>query len=44
MPILTYGADTWTWTRADIGRQIAVEIRFKEVQRENQKKKDKKKK
>jgi hypothetical protein len=28
MPILTYGAETRTWTRADINRLMAAEMRF----------------
>jgi hypothetical protein len=27
MPILTYGTDTWTWTKADISRLRAAEMR-----------------
>jgi hypothetical protein len=28
VPVLTYGAETWTWIRVDTGRQMAVEARF----------------
>jgi hypothetical protein len=28
MPIVTYGAETWIWTKADISRLTAVEMRF----------------
>jgi uncharacterized protein involved in cysteine biosynthesis len=31
MPILTYGAETWTWIMADISRIMAVEMRFLKV-------------
>jgi hypothetical protein len=28
MHILMHRADTWTWTKADITRQVAAEMRF----------------
>jgi hypothetical protein len=28
MPLLTYAAETWTWTKADISRLMAAEMRF----------------
>jgi hypothetical protein len=28
MPILMYGAKPWTWTKADISRLVAAEMRF----------------
>jgi hypothetical protein len=28
MPILTHGAETWAWAKADISRLIAAEMRF----------------
>jgi hypothetical protein len=28
MPILKYEAETWTWTKADISRLTAAEMRF----------------
>jgi hypothetical protein len=28
VPILTYGAEAWTWTKADISRLTAAETQF----------------
>jgi hypothetical protein len=28
MPILRYGAETWTWIKAGISRQTTAEVRF----------------
>jgi hypothetical protein len=28
MPMLKYGAETWTWTKADINRLMTVDVRF----------------
>jgi hypothetical protein len=28
MPILMYGAETWTWTKADISRLMTEDMRF----------------
>jgi hypothetical protein len=28
MPILTYGAETWIWTKADISRLMAADMKF----------------
>jgi hypothetical protein len=38
MPILTYGAETWTWTKASINRLVAAEMGFlRSVEGKNQK-------
>jgi hypothetical protein len=31
MPILMYGTETWMWTKADISRLMATEMRFLRV-------------
>jgi hypothetical protein len=37
MPVLTQGAVTWTWTKADIGRLMAADEAFKEYRRKTEK-------
>jgi hypothetical protein len=40
---LTYGAETWMWTKADISRLMAAKTNFFKMYRRNSQKRQKKK-
>jgi hypothetical protein len=44
MPILMYGAETWTWTKTDVSRLMAAEMSLLSTLGVERKKKKKKKK